>query len=213
MPGWRRTAVGEGWPTRCLLPLPCLAAQSLWQNKPPGILGKHWEPLSGICTISWEHPSQNASNIQLCRYIFLLLNWVVASVAHCFLRYVTVTITENAVQSVACKYKHSTHTGRCWTCKQTCSFNTLQQLAPRNKVKRVVSDSTSIQSVCAFTVRGCWGSARRDEQDSGGWGRNHFHTATITGTVITLLTLTQIQIEAPKNYAQARRRKWLTSVC
>lgn len=29
VPGWRRTAVGEGWPTRCLLPLPCLAAQSL----------------------------------------------------------------------------------------------------------------------------------------------------------------------------------------
>lgn len=92
-------------------------------------------------------------------------------------------------------------------------FSTLWQLATRNKVKHVVSDSTSSQSACALTVRGCRGSASRDEGDNGGWGRNHFHTATITGTVITLLTLTQIQIEAPKNYAQARRRKWLTSVC
>lgn len=58
VPGWRRTAVGEGWPTRCLLPLPCLAAQSLWQNKPPGILGKHWEPLTGMRTISWARHSQ-----------------------------------------------------------------------------------------------------------------------------------------------------------
>lgn len=71
VPGWRRTAVGEGWPTRCLLPLPCLAAQSLWQNKPPGILGKHWEPLSGIRTISWEHHSQKASHFQCCLHFSL----------------------------------------------------------------------------------------------------------------------------------------------
>lgn len=71
VPGWRRTAVGEGWPTRCLLPLPCLAAQSLWQNKPPGILGKHWEPLSGSRTISWEHRSQKASHFQYCLHFFL----------------------------------------------------------------------------------------------------------------------------------------------
>ena len=77
VPGWRRTAVGEGWPTRCLLPLPCLAAQSLWQNKPPGILGKHWEPLTGIRTISWEHRSQKASHFQYCLQFFFL-NWIVA---------------------------------------------------------------------------------------------------------------------------------------
>ncbi len=70
VPGWRRTAVGEGWPTRCLLPLPCLAAQSLWQNKPPGILGKHWEPLTGIRTISWEHHSQKALHFQSCLHFF-----------------------------------------------------------------------------------------------------------------------------------------------
>lgn len=71
VPGWRRTAVGKGWPTRCLLPLPCLAAQSLWQNKPPGILGKHWEPLSGSRSISWEHHSQKASHFQYCLHFFL----------------------------------------------------------------------------------------------------------------------------------------------
>lgn len=70
VPGWRRTAVGEGWPTHCLLPLPCLAAQSLWQNKPPGILGKHWEPLTGICTISWEHHGQKASHFQHSLFFF-----------------------------------------------------------------------------------------------------------------------------------------------
>lgn len=70
VPGWRRTAVGEGWPTHCLLPLPCLAAQSLWQNKPPGILGKHWEPLTGMRTISWEHHSQKASHFQYCLFLF-----------------------------------------------------------------------------------------------------------------------------------------------
>ena len=86
----------------------------------------------------------------------------------------------------------------CWNCKQTCSFHTLKQLATRNKVKHGVSDSTSSQSACALTVQGCRGTARRDEGDSRGWGRNRFHTATITGTVITLLTLTQIQIEAPQ---------------
>lgn len=80
VPGWRRTAVGEGWPTHCLLPLPCLAAQSLWQNKPPGILGKHWEPLTGMRTISWVRHSQKASHFQYCLYIpyFFFLNWIVA---------------------------------------------------------------------------------------------------------------------------------------
>lgn len=89
VPGWRRTAVGEGWPTRCLLPLPCLAAQSLWQNKPPGILGKHWEPLTGIRTTSWAHHCQEASHYQYCLhccFFFLLLNWIVAPVSHRYQR-------------------------------------------------------------------------------------------------------------------------------
>lgn len=105
VPGWRRTAVGEGWPTRCLLPLPCLAAQSLWQNKPPGILGKHWEPLTGIRTISWEHHSQKASHFQYCLHFFFL-NWIVASISHCYQRYAIVMIRKMPVQSVACKCEH-----------------------------------------------------------------------------------------------------------
>lgn len=141
--------------------------------------------------------------------LFFFLNWIVASISH--QRYGKVMIRKCLFsQRLA---NRSITQARRWNCKQTCSFKTLWQLATRNKVKHVVSDSTSSQSPCALTVRGCWGSARRDEWDSGGWGRNHFYTATITATVITLLTLTQIQIEAPKNYAQARRRKWLTSVC
>lgn len=91
--GWRRTAVGEGWPTRCLLPLPCLAAQSLWQNKPPGILGKYWEPLSGICTVFRSHRSQKSSTLPNLSPL-PSLNWMVASVSHCHRRYDIVMIVK-----------------------------------------------------------------------------------------------------------------------
>lgn len=83
VPGWRRTAVGEGWPTRCLLRLPCLAAQSLWQNKPAGILGKHWEPLTGTLKAPqpkkyWgEKKSFTLPNTWL---FFFFLNWIVSPV-------------------------------------------------------------------------------------------------------------------------------------
>lgn len=110
VPARRRTAVGEGWPTRCLLPLPCLAAQSLWQNKPPGILGKHWEPL----TLSQEHPSQKASLFQY-HQLFLMF-WGFFFFANlnrrfCYHRYGRVTISRRFAKVLRCK--------------QTCSFSTL----------------------------------------------------------------------------------------
>lgn len=124
VPGWRRTAVGEGWPTRCLLPLPCLAAPSLWQNKPPGILGKHWEPLTGIRTISWERHSQKASHFQHCLQLFFF-----PKLNCCFRRTLLSKIWNSHDQKIACSVsglqiwaRH--HLERCWNCKQTCSFHT-----------------------------------------------------------------------------------------
>lgn len=76
VPGWRRTAVGEGWPTHYLLPLPCLAAQSLWQNKPPGILGKHWALFIGMHAISWQHHGQKKLHTPYCLFFFFI-NWIV----------------------------------------------------------------------------------------------------------------------------------------
>lgn len=120
VPGWRRTAVGEGWPTHCLLPLPCLAAQSLWQNKPPGILGKHWEPLTGMRTISWEHHSQKSFILPVLSFL-LFLNWIVASV----IKDTEQSWSENACSVRGLQIGAQQHSVRCWHCKQTCSFCTL----------------------------------------------------------------------------------------
>lgn len=108
VPGWWRTAVGEGWPTRCLLPLPCLAAQSLWQNKPPGILGKHWEPLNGIRTISWERHSQESFTLPI---LIFFSNWIAASVSHLLSKIRNSHDQKMPVQSVACKYEHHSAVG------------------------------------------------------------------------------------------------------
>lgn len=114
VPGWRRTAVGEGWPTHCLLPLPCLAAQSLWQNKPPGILGKHWEPLTGIRTISWEHHGQKASHFQHSLFFFFfILNWIVASA----IKDVEYSRSENACSVPGLQIWAWYHSTKCWYCK------------------------------------------------------------------------------------------------
>lgn len=91
--------------------------------------------------------------------LFFFLNWIVASISH--QRYGKVMIRKCLFSQ--CLANRSITQARRWNCKQTCSFKTLWQLATRNKVKHVVSDSTSSQSPCALTVRGCWGSARRDE--------------------------------------------------
>lgn len=80
VPGWRRTAVGEGWPTCCLLHLPCLAAQSLWQNRPAGTLGKHWKPLTG--TLQAPQPKKywkKSFTLPNTWLFFLFPNWNVST--------------------------------------------------------------------------------------------------------------------------------------